>query len=256
MCDLWKTTLTQTVPRGAIPEQIEFALQKLACRPEQLKLYNGGSFFDPAAIPPADYGDISRKIGFARHLIVESHPRLIGRSALEFRDLLHGSFEVALGLETIHPEVLPRLNKNFTLAHFARAASTLRREGIDVRAFVLVKTPFLNEEQGLEWALKSAAFAFDCGANVVSLIPTRPGNGALERLMEAGEFSPPRLSTLEKALATALQFARGRVFADTWNLELFSSCAKCLPARRKRLETINLTQQMAAPVACEACGAQ
>lgn len=255
MCDLWKTTVTQTVPRGAIPKQIEFALDKLECRPEQLKLYNGGSFFDPAAIPPADYRDISRRIAFARHVIVESHPRLIGRRALEFGGLLSGSFEVAIGLETIHPEVLPRLNKNFTLTHFAQAAAALRREGIAVRAFVLVKTPFMNEDQGLEWAIKSAAFAFECGANVVSLIPTRAGNGAMERLMEAGEFAPPQLSTLEKALAAALRPGRGRVFADTWNLELFSSCDHCLEARRKRLQAMNLTQEIIPAVACTACGA-
>jgi len=30
MCDLWKNTLTETVPVGAIPEQIDFALTRLA----------------------------------------------------------------------------------------------------------------------------------------------------------------------------------------------------------------------------------
>jgi len=60
MCDLWKNTLTETVPLGAIPKQIEFALAQFSVRPEQLKLYNSGSFFDSAAIPLADYPDIAR----------------------------------------------------------------------------------------------------------------------------------------------------------------------------------------------------
>src|SRR6185436_19253425 len=99
----------------------------------------------------------------------------------------------------------------------------------------LVKPPFLNEGEGLEWAVKSAEFAFSCGATVVSLIPTRPGNGALDRLMETGEFKPPQLSTLEMALELAVNSSRGRVFADTWNLEQFSTCSACLETRRQRL---------------------
>src|SRR5215831_8801398 len=55
MCDLWKNTLTYSVPVGAIPQQIDYALTQLGCRPEQLKLYNSGSFFDPAAVPVDDY---------------------------------------------------------------------------------------------------------------------------------------------------------------------------------------------------------
>ena len=254
MCDLWKTTLTHSVPAGAISRQIQYALEHFQCHPEQLKLYNGGSFFDPAAIPRSDYPEIATLISFAKHVVVECHPRLIGKHTLAFRDLLSSSLEVGMGLETSHPEVLPRLNKNFTLTHYAASSGLLRREGIGVRAFVLVKPPFTNEAEGLEWAVKSAEFAFDCGAGVVSLIPTRAGNGAMERLMATGEFSPPRLATLEKALELSLALNRGRVFADTWNLELFASCTHCLEARQRRLHEMNLTQKVPAPATCAHCG--
>jgi len=254
MCDLWQHTGTETVPVGAIPHQIKYALAQLRARPTQIKLYNSGSFFDPAAIPFADYPAIANAVSFADHVVVEAHPRLVGEKALRFRDLLSGSLEVAMGLETVHPEILPRLNKKFDLAHFAQAANFLRKEGIAVRAFVLVKTPFMSEAEGLEWAVKSAEFAFACGATVVSLIPTRPGNGALDRLMETGEFTPPRLATLERALELAVNLRQGRVFADTWNLEPFSSCSACLEKRRQRLHAINLTQQLQPVVDCPACG--
>jgi radical SAM enzyme (TIGR01210 family) len=255
MCDLWKNTTTQTVPPGAIPRQIEHALSQFHSRPEQVKLYNSGSFFDPAAIPPADYPAIARTVAFAKNVVVESHPRLIGESAVRFRDLLSGSLEVAMGLETVHPQVLPRLNKKFDLAHFSQAAGFLRDNGIALRAFVLVKPPFLDEAEGLEWAVKSAAFALSCGATVVSLIPTRPGNGAMERLMETGDFSPPRLSSLEKALASALNLrGDGRIFADTWDLEQFSNCPACFERRRQRIHAINLSQQILPAVDCSVCG--
>ena len=254
MCDLWKNTLTQTVPPGAIPQQIEFALAQLGGQPEQIKLYNSGSFFDPAAIPPGDYPDIARKVSFAKQVVVESHPRLVGEKALRLRDLLCGSLEVAMGLETIHPQVLPRLNKKFDLDHFSQAAGFLRKEGIAMRAFVLVKPPFLGDAEGIEWAVKSAAFAFDCGAAVVSLIPTRGGNGAMEKLQDAGEFAPPRLTTLERALEQTLNLKAGRVFADTWDLGMFSRCPACLERRRQRLHAMNLSQTISLRVDCPACG--
>jgi archaeosine synthase beta-subunit len=254
MCDLWKHTLTKTVPLGAIPRQIDYAIEQLGNKPEQVKLYNSGSFFDPAAIPPAEYPAIALRVAFARHVIVEAHPRLVGEKARRLRDLLEGSLEVAMGLETVHPSVLPRLNKKFELSHFAQAAGYLCKEGIAVRAFVLVKPPFLGEEEAVEWALKSAQFAFDCGASVVSLIPTRRGNGALDRLMETGEFSPPKLSTLERAFEQALDLARCRVFADLWNLEQFSTCSSCLEPRRSRLHRMNLTQKIGPAIECGVCG--
>jgi radical SAM enzyme (TIGR01210 family) len=253
MCDLWKNTLTTSVPPGAIADQINFALTQLRRLPEQLKLYNSGSFFDSGAIPVEDYPGIAGRISFAEHVIVESHPRLVGDKARRLRDLLSGSLEVAMGLETIHPEVFPRLNKRFDLDHFAKAAEFLSAEGIAMRAFVLVNPPFLKEQDGIEWAVKSAAFAFGCGAGVVSLIPTRSGNGAMDRLLEAGEFSPPTLSALETAQELALDLHQGRVFADSWDLEQFSRCTSCVERRRQRLHTINLTQQPQPRVVCDAC---
>jgi archaeosine synthase beta-subunit len=254
MCDLWQNTLIETVPAGAIPRQIDYALTQLNSRPEQLKLYNSGSFFDPAAIPLADYPAIAGNVSFAEHIVVEAHPRLVGEAAVRLRDLLSGSLEVAMGLETVHPEILPRLNKKLELAHFAQAADFLRQEEIAVRAFVLVKPPFMNETEGLEWAVKSAEFAFACGATAVSLIPTRAGNGAMDRLMAAGEFTPPRLATLERALELAINLRQGRVFADTWNLGQFSSCSACLEKRQQRLHATNLSQQILPAIDCEVCG--
>jgi hypothetical protein len=257
MCDLWQGTTRDSVPAGAITRQVESAVRtwsESGPLPAQVKLYNSGSFFDPAAIPPADYEPVARRIAFARHVVVESHPLLIGDRTRVLRDLLSGSLEVAMGLETAHPEVLEKLNKKFDLAQFARAAEFLAAERIALRVFLLVNPPFLDARSGREWVTKSAEFAFACGASAVTLIPTRTGNGALDRLRESGELVSPTLATLEEAQRAALALGRGRVFADTWGLEPFSTCSHCFAARRNRLETINLTQCGAPAVRCEVCG--
>jgi len=232
----------------------------------QIKLYNSGSFFDPRAIPPEDYVAIADRVRAFERVIVECHPALVGESALEFRDLLNAvdasearppvhrpKLEVAMGLETAHPEVLAKLNKRMTLDQFRRAAEFLRQNEIALRVFVLVKPPFLDEAEALHWAERSMDFAFDCGATVVSLIPTRFGNGALEALAEHGEFSPPKLATLEAALDYGIALKRGRVFADLWDVEQFSDCKECLERRRARLGEMNLRQTTQPRVACECC---
>ena len=124
-------------------------------------------------------------------VIVECHPAFVGHRCVAFRDLLAGRLEVAMGLETAHPEVLEKLNKRMTLDQFAAAARYLRTNEIDVRAFILVQPPFMKAEESLYWAQRSLDFAFECGAAVATLIPTRGGNGAMEALAAAGDFVPP-----------------------------------------------------------------
>ena len=259
MCDLWKHTLEAPVPPGAIPAQIDFALGELRRTHDgplpQVKLYNSGSFFDRAAIPPSDHPAIAERLRGFERVIVECHPALVNDAVVRFRDLLGGTkLEVAMGLETIHPEVLPRLNKRMTTEQYAAAADFLRRHDVALRAFVLVKPPFLDEAEALLWAQRSTEFAFDCGASVVSLIPMRPGNGALDELAAQGLFSPPALTTLERAAEHGVALRRGRVFADTWDLEQFSRCPRCFTARRERLDAMNLSQLVPEPVRCSHCG--
>src|SRR5262249_54882562 len=215
-----------------------------------LKLYNAGSFFDPMAIPPAEYPEIARLAdGFCR-TIVEAHPALVGSRCLTFGDLLSGQLEVAMGLETAHPEILERLNKRMTLNQFRRAACFLRENLIDLRVFILVRPPWLSEEEGVEWAKRSIDFAFDCGASVCSLIPTRAGNGAMEALAAKGEFAPPSLDSVEKALEYGLELKAGGVFGDLWDLETLLGCPLCSEAGTDRIREMNASQGVASKVRC------
>jgi radical SAM enzyme (TIGR01210 family) len=249
---LWRNTLTETVPAGSIPAQIEFAQQRLAPARE-IKLYNSGSFFDVRAIPNEDHGAIAALVGGFDRIIVECHPALVGDDCRRFKERLNGRLEVAMGLETAHPDVLARLNKRMTIEQFSAASAFLRREGIDLRVFILVKPPFMADGEALEWANRSLDFAFDCGATAAILIPTRGGNGALEELAASGEFSPPRLHALESAMAYGLSMGRGRVFVDLWDMPVAGACTQCLTMRVARLRAMNLQQLVLPPVSCESC---
>ncbi len=254
MCDLWRNTLEETVPEGAIAAQVAYALERLPPMTEgsaSLKLYNAGSFFDPRAVPPGEYPSVARLASPFGRVIVECHPALVGACCLEFRDRLSGRLEVAMGLETVHPEVLARLNKGMTLEQFRRAADFLNDAGIDLRVFILVRPPWLSEQDGVVWAKRSLDFAFECGATACSLIPTRAGNGAMESLMTNGAFSPPSLASLEIAQEYGLSRKSGRVFADLWDIERFLGCPACSQARIDRMMVMNTAQTIPALSRCE-----
>lgn len=258
MCDLWKNTTNETVPFEAIPAQIDFALEELSIRgggprPGHIKLYNSGSFFDRAAVPMESHDAIVKRLSRFDRVIVECHPRLVSDAVVRFRDCLGAHLEVAMGLETANPETLARLNKGMTLEDFTNAAKFLVKNGIGVRAFILLKPPFTTEAEGVHWAKRSINFAFDSGASVASIIPTRSGNGAMEALQARGEFSQPRLASLEEALDYGIGLQHGCVFADLWELERFSECASCFSPRQERLRGINLSQNPHPRVTCIVC---
>lgn len=250
MCDLWNNTLKEPTPPGAILKQIDFALNKLP-EADVIKLYNNGNFFDQKAIPPSDYPGIIERLRSYRKVIVENHPTLCGRACIEFNEKLNGRLEVAMGLETIHPDVLPKLNKQLSSEDFKKAASFLSSHEIDIRAFILLNPPFLTDEQeNIQWTLKTVQFAFDCGVGTCSIIPTRAGNGIMEVLAHQGKYIPPSINALEDVFEKALELRQGRVFVDSWDIDFMSTCSYCFKARKLRLEQMNITQKYQQRIAC------
>ena len=252
-CDLWRNTLDETVPAGAIATQIAGVLQQLP-PVRQVKLYNAGSFFDPAAIPPTEDAAIAGLVEGLDRVIVEAHPGFLAgmhaERCLRFRNQLRGRLEVAIGLETAHTETLARLNKRMTLDSFRRAAAFLQANDIDLRVFVLLNPPFLSGEEAIEWACRSIDLAAECGATACTVIPTRGGNGAMDALGD--DVERPRLPALERVVQYGLSRGRMRVFADIWDIERFFDC-ECSAARRDRLHQINRAQTPTPSVSCERC---
>lgn len=245
MCDLWRNTLDHRSPTGSVASQVDDAL---AAHPDitRLKLYTAGSFFDQGAVPTADVERIVQATRNLKTVIVESHPRLITEDALQTLETFgNHRVEVAMGLETVHPQVLQRLNKRMTVDDFARATQRLSDVGIAARAFILLRPPFMTEDEGYDWALRSVETAWDMGVECCVLIPVRGGNGALDRLAAQGLFEPPRLHTLERALSACLSKARGRVFADLWDAPYFGADDPDTATRIERIARMNQAQRAA-----------
>lgn len=249
MCDLWKNTTDRPIPVGAIPAQIQWALERLP-PVLHIKLYNSGSFFDNQAIPGNDFPQIAQQLNSFKTVIVESHPRLVNNRCLEFQILLKSQLQVAMGLETVHPGVLEKLNKNMTLHDFQRATQFLIKNNIPIRAFILFYPPFLNESEGIKWTKRSIDFAFDIGVECCVIIPTRTGNGALEHLQEEGLFFSPRLELLEEVFEYGIQLKSGRMIVDLWDIKKLSNCELCSTRRIQKIHEMNLYQVIIPPIYC------
>jgi hypothetical protein len=226
-----------------------------------MKLYNASNFFDPRAVPDDDYDAIAAALEGLDRVVVESHPALIGNRvdrflhALDQQQSRPARLEVAMGLETANPDALERLNKGLTLQQFSAAAKALRGRDVALRVFLLIAPPFIPASEQDRWLTESVDRAFSCGATVVSLIPTRAGNGAMEALADQGLYRAPDLADVERSVELALTRAeRGRVFVDLWDLQRFSRCSRCLEDRWLRLRTMNLEQRRDTHVTCVACG--
>ena len=217
MCDLHRNTLLTATPAGAIPRQIEAALERRG-EGQWIKLYNSGNFFDPRSIPTCDYVTIARKCDRFRRVIVENHPRFGADRLRRFRDLIEGQLEVAVGLETVQPRWLERLGKQITRDDFDRYATWLRNENVDLRVFLIVGVPGIDVTESIRWARLSTRHAIHSGARHVSLIPARLGHGWNGQGYRLPHISTDQLAELQSKV---LEDAAGEaaITIDLWDMD-------------------------------------
>lgn len=219
-CDLWRYTIDGPTPLGALPAQIADVTATLqAPIPDRIKLYNASNFFDRRAVPARDVPNIADLCAPFGGVTVESHASTVGRMTIDFAAMLRGRLEVAIGLETIHPTAMPRLNKRLDLNRFDRATRFLGDNDIDLRVFVLLGAPHVPASEMVEWTVRTVQYAAERGAALVSIIPVRGGNGEMERLASLGLFTPPTRRQLGETVAACSGISGSVVSADLWDAD-------------------------------------
>jgi radical SAM enzyme (TIGR01210 family) len=256
MCDLWKHTLDTPTPQGAIPAQIDIALQgnqSTAAINNQtlrwIKLYNSSNFFDLRCVPREDWDKIASRVSMFDRVIVENHPRLVDQKVHQFAEKLKGKLEVAMGLETVFEPSIKLLNKQMSLGDFQRAATELADMNVDLRVFILLQPPGMLPRLAIDGVIDSLQFAEQCGARHASIIATRGGNGVMEKLGASGKFIPPDASSLEDCFDRALNSQAAMVVTvDLWDFQKLNGlCDQCVHTRHQRLAEMNLTQSVLPP---------
>jgi radical SAM enzyme (TIGR01210 family) len=189
--------------------QFDNAMSKVAERPAPLsvKLYTSGSFLDSQEVSLGARNLILSSIANdsrVREVVVESRPEYVIDSTMtELRDTLgERRIEIGIGLESSNDTVRTLcVNKGFTLSDFNSAVDMARRSDIGIRAYVLLKPPFLTEKMALEDAKQTISYCGKIGVSTVSVNPVNVQKYTLvERLWQRGEYRPPWLWSLVELL--------------------------------------------------------
>ena len=221
-----------------LKKQLEKALKR--GKAKILKIFTSGSFFElDKEFRDFVYSTVS-KAGFEK-LIVESRPEFVYRVE-EDLEKIEFELEVGIGLETSNDFVREYcINKGFTFEDFKEASRFLKSKGFRVKAYLLLKPPFLSEREAVEDAIRSIEDVKGL-ADIVSLNPTNVQSGTyLETLWKRKLYRPPWLwSVVEVLKSSNLEIISDPVGAGS--LRGPHNCGKCDKAVVRAIRDFSLHQ--------------
>ncbi len=136
-------------------------------------MYTSGSFLDEREVPAETRQAIAETFADRERIVVESLPDFIDEETVG--DVVDVGLEtdVAVGLETATDRVRHDcVNKYFDFADFEAASEAAQAVGAGVKAYLLMKPPFLSEAEAVEDMKRSIrrCAAVD-GCHTVSMNP-------------------------------------------------------------------------------------
>ncbi len=191
------------VDDSLIEAQFASGMEKYKGEPV-VKIFNSGSFLDPAEIGADVRQLIVSKIAEcgARRLIVESRPEFVTSEAVADLTGFDGmKVWVAMGLESSSDLVRERcVAKGFSFADFKKAADLLADLGVGCKTYLLLKPPYLTEREGVADALSSIADS----AEISGEVSVNPMNvqawTEVEMLWKRREYRTPWLWSVVEVL--------------------------------------------------------
>ncbi len=192
------------VSHEALVKQVDAALahekeEGAAC--DLIKIYTSGSFLDEREIPEKTRNMIAERFAERDRIVVESLPDFVsGEKLMAFRNR-DVAVDVAIGLETANDRVRQDcVNKYFEFSDFVRASKSAKEVGGGVKAYLLLKPPFLTEQEAIADAVSSIRACADY-AHTVSMNPTNVQRFTMvEQLYWDEGYRPPWLWSVIEVL--------------------------------------------------------
>ncbi|WP_292730961.1 archaeosine biosynthesis radical SAM protein RaSEA [Methanoculleus sp.] len=164
-----------------------------------LKIFTSGSFFDPDEVPPI----VRRAVAEAfrgKVVIAETRPEYVEIDAIqEFREGIDTGtwtrpLSVAVGLETTNDLIRERsIDKGFSYADFLRAATVAHAAGAGMKAYLLMKPPFLTEREARDDMIRSIKDIASVADSISMNLCTVQSRTEVERLWKQQAYRPPYL---------------------------------------------------------------
>ncbi|GGN07014.1 archaeosine biosynthesis radical SAM protein RaSEA [Halarchaeum nitratireducens] len=196
-----------SVGHDALMDQIQACLDHEAEEADDesglVKIYTSGSFLDEREVPAETRSAIADTFADRERIVVESLPDFVEAERVsDFTDVGLET-DVAVGLETATDRVRHDcVNKYFDFADFEDAAAEARSVGAGVKAYLLMKPPFLSESEAvadMKASVEKCAAVEGC--HTVSMNPTNVQRYTMvDRLHFRGGYRPPWLWSVAEVL--------------------------------------------------------
>ena len=204
--------IRDSAPTPPSPEDLVAQFEAaMARRPEgrfMVKIFTSGSFLDAAEMPPAAGLEILRRLDDDPDVIkvlLETRPEFVTSEVMaDCRQTIHKKLEVAIGVETSNDRIrLDCINKGFLFEDFVRASRIAHQHDSTVKAYLLLKPPFLSEGVAIRDIVKSVRDVSPYAETVsINLCNVQRGT-FVEKLLRRGDYRPPWLWSATSVLRQA-----------------------------------------------------
>ena len=234
-------------------EQVRWALE---CNPgcSMVCLYNDGSFFADREIDRQTrltLVQIVREAG-CRVLMVESLPAFVTPPRLEETNRALGGTDLVIGIGLqSSSEHVRRLCIRSPVKEpdFVRCLAAMHEAGVGAKVYLLLKPPFLTEDEAVEDCRRSIRWLAPLHVGDVTLCPARVAHGiVMEDLHQRGLYVPAALSSVAACVADHNAPERARLRLSLFNVEssdyeavVPESCDRCKDRLQEHLERFNRT---------------
>ena len=203
MCGYFNDSALSNVSSDELMKQYTAAMEKYNGQPI-VKIFTSGSFFDecemPVSVRTKILSDLAEK---TQKIVVESRPEYITNETLSdvTKTIHQKTIEVGIGLETSNDFIREHaVNKGFVFDDYKKAAVLLKKYKCKVKTYVLVKPPFLTEEEALNDGI-STIHAVAMYSDTISLNPTNiQRRTVVEHLWRRRQYRPPWLWSVVEIL--------------------------------------------------------
>lgn len=194
-----------SVSHEALMDQLAVCLEHEQEKSDELspliKIYTSGSFLDEREVPARTRREIASEFADRDRIVVESLPDFIDGEKLEDFTGVGLDVDAAVGLETATDRIRRDcVNKYFGFDEFIEASRVADSVGAGIKAYLLMKPPFLTESESVEDMQRSIRRCSEY-AHTVSMNPTNVQRYTMvEELYHDGGYRPPWLWSVARVL--------------------------------------------------------
>lgn len=264
ICGFYKVTVKNKLSS----EQLLTSLKQESKKWRNLKgkialiIFTSGSFFDLREIDHTSRKVVYRFIAADKrfvHVSFECRPNFINKTVLvEIKKELPGlDIGIAIGLETCNDQIRRYcLHKGYTFNDFAKAAKLIKQFGFRLKVNLLVKPPFLTEEEAINDTIKSIKICQKLKTDFLFISACFvEKDSMLYLLWKYGLYQPPKLwSILEiakKIVPGEMDVRFGGFSAYPLPIAYASNCERCNKQVSEQLKEFTRYKRLRRQIDCD-----